>query len=146
MNGVDLIHDSKISVIVIVFDGSTLSFKNLIAKLIMASLFELQIVDSAAYLEKILYNIFRFTAVSTRLRINHQIVFMLSEYLAESFSCIINGLIVKEMHLLKDVNKVNLIVLSQVPFDDTAVFFVKHFDLVGFALFCLFLFSLLEWW
>ena len=84
----------------------------------MTSLLEFEILNSAAYFEKIFYYIILLTAKLEWGGLEHEIVFMLVNKLAKLHLIIVHRLIIQEMELLKDVDKVNLIILSNVPLNN----------------------------
>ena len=91
-----------------------------------------EIHDTAQNFEKILDYIFIFSSVLTRFRVNHKVASVLSEERAKLHSVVIDCLVVKEVHLLKDVNDVHLVINLQIVFHNLAVFSVESFDRINF--------------
>ena len=73
-----LIHDDEIRIIVVVLDCIYETFEKRITHLVMSTLFQLEVLDSAAEFEEIFDDVLLFATVFARIRLNHELVAMLS--------------------------------------------------------------------
>lgn len=112
VNGINLIHDDKIRILLIILDCFGEVLKQRVRHLIMSPLLQLEVLDTTAYLEEILDDVLLLAAVLTRIRLNHQLIAMRSQHLTKCLSCIIHSLIIQEVKLLQDVDYINLILRS----------------------------------
>lgn len=96
----------------------------------MTSLFKFEVHYSAQDLKKILYYIFWLTTVFSWLREDHENLPVLPEVCTKLHSVVIDGLIVEEVHLLEDINDVDLVFGQQVALNDWLVLVVKLLNLM----------------
>ena len=99
----------------------------------MPSLLKFQILNSTANLEQVLHDIFTLTAVLSRFRIDHESFLVFSEQIAESHSVVIDGFIIKEVELFKNVDEVYLTGRCHILLNDTAIFLVKALNDLGLS-------------
>ena len=109
----------------------------------MPSLLKFQILNGTANLEQVLHDIFTLTAVLSRFRIDHEAFLVFSEQIAESHSVVIDGFIIKEMELFKNVDEVYLTGRCHILLNDTAILLVKALDDLGLSQLFFWLFQ--EW-
>ena len=131
LDSIELVHNDEIGILMLKVDRLTVWLKEFVIQLIVTSLFDLQIHNSTTELEKILNDIFWFTGVFSRFRIDHEALPMLSQEVAELHSIVVDHLIVKEVELLEDVYNVDLILWGEVLLYDSAVFLVELFDVIS---------------
>lgn len=99
----------------------------------MASLLKFQILNSATNLEQVFYDVFTLTAIFSGFRIDHKPFLVFSEQIAKTHSVVIDGLIIKEMELFKDVDEVYLTGRSDIFLNDCAILLIKALDDLSFS-------------
>lgn len=62
-NRMELVHDHKVLLVVVIVDGADILLEQRVVKLVVPTLLQLQIQDAAANLEEVLYNILALTAI-----------------------------------------------------------------------------------
>ena len=133
-DGVELVHEDKVGIVVVVVDGSHVLLQKLVVELVVASLLQFEALDAAAYLEQVLHDIFALSAVLARLGVNHEFGLVLGEQLAEGGSGVVHILVTDEVELLENVDDVDLVVLRDIPLDHLAVFLVERLYLLSLRL------------
>lgn len=71
MNGVYLVHDHKVGILVLVGHGVDNLLEKWITQFIVASLLQFEVLDSAAELEEIFYDVLFLSTVLARIRLDH---------------------------------------------------------------------------
>ena len=106
MDSINLIHNDEVRILVIKLDGIDEIPKVRVAHLVVSSLFQLKILDSAAELEKILDNVLLFSTILAGMRLNHKLFTMLSQHLAKRLSRIIHSFVIQKVKLLHNINQI----------------------------------------
>jgi hypothetical protein len=125
---VQLVHSGVVRVFMVSVDGVAVGLEQLLIQQVMTSLLDFEVHDSTQDFEKILYDVFRFSAVLTWLRVNHEILPVLPQVVAELHTGVIHSLFVEKVHLLKNVNDTNMVVGQQITFNDLWILFVELFE------------------
>lgn len=132
-DGVKLVHDYEIGVVVLVVDGVDVWLQKLVIKLVVASLLKFQILNSATNLEQVFYDIFTLTAIFPGFRIDHKPFLVFSKQIAETHSVVIHSFIIKEMELFKDVDEVYLTGRGDILLNDCAILLIKALNDLSFS-------------
>lgn len=125
---INLVHYDEINVIVVIVDCTNVRFEEFIVKLVMSSHFQFEVLDGAAEFEEVLDDVFWLTGILSRLWENHQVVLVFSQQIAKLEFGIIDGFIVQEMELLKNIDQINLVILGDVFPDHATEFSVEVYD------------------
>ena len=71
MNGVYLVHDHKVGILVLVGHGADNLLEKWITQFIVTSLIQFEVLYSAAELEEIFYDVLFLSTVLARIRLDH---------------------------------------------------------------------------